>query len=253
MKLCGNVCIRNGNELDFCWRECIQSLLPVCDMVSVSDGESTDGTQEEIREWMTREPKIVLNVYPWPDPKGHPDWWVEWINYNRVHCRGDWEFQLDADEILHEKSCDSIRRFIEENKRRSAIVTRWNFWRDHRHLIPEGECLGKHVIRLAPLDVWMPSDGFHPNGNEAAMMSKKTDIEIYHYGFIRKRGPFFKKERLLQGYFFNSYDERLVKAAQRDGNWMDDPGVTAYASHPVPYDGDHPSVIKPWLQERGMT
>jgi len=250
MTLGGNICIRNGNELDFCWKQAIESLLPVCDVVSVSDGESTDGTQEEIREWMKREPKIVLNVYRWPDPVGNPDWWVQWINYNRVHCKADWMIQLDADEILHEKSYDSIREFI-KGGRRSAIVTRWNFWRDHRHLIPAGQCCGKHVIRIAPKNVWMPSDGFHPNGNEAACMSTTTDIEIFHYGFIRKPAQFFAKERLIQSYFFNSYDPRLEQAEKSEGNWMQNPGVTGWENDVVDFNNPHPAVIQDWLKERG--
>src|SRR5215472_16653087 len=134
MSLGGSVCIRNGNELDFCWRESVRSLLGVCDVVSLCDGESTDGTQEETREWMKSEPKLSLCVYPWPDPKGDADFWVKWLNYAREHVAADWHFQLDADEILHEKCYDEVRRFV-SGPRRSAVVTRHNFWKDHRHTI----------------------------------------------------------------------------------------------------------------------
>jgi glycosyltransferase involved in cell wall biosynthesis len=249
--LAGNVCIRNGFELDFCWTQCIESLLPVCDMVSVSDGESTDGTQEFIREWMRRETKIVLNVWPWPDPKGNPNWFADWINYNREHCRADWQFQLDADEILSERSYDEVRRFIEQPNR-AGIVTRYNFWRDHRHLIPEGQCLGKYVIRLAPQRIWLASDGYDERGTIAPQMSQRTNIEIFHYGFIRKRDQFFKKERLLQNYYFNSYDPRLEAVEGVEGNWMDDPRVSDYSRNPDSYDGYHPSSIHGWLRDRGM-
>ena len=250
MTLGGNVVIRNGNSLDFCWRECIQSLLPVCDVVSVSDGESTDGTQEEIREWMKSEPKIVLNVWPWPDPKGDWDWFVNWINYNREHIPCDWQFQLDADEVLHEKSYDEIRRFI-ETPGQTGIVTRFNFWKDHRHLIPEGHCLGKRVVRLAPQRLWLASDGEHAKGAEAASLGKATGIEIYHYGFIRKREQFFAKERLLQRYFADNYDPRLEAAEKHEGNWMEKEGVTGWESQLDRYEGEHPAVAREWLKERG--
>lgn len=245
----GSVCIRNGNELDFCWRECIESLLPVCDVVSVCDGESTDGTQEEIREWMKREPKISLCVYPWPNPKGDPDFWVKWLNYGREHTRADWHLQLDADEILHEKCYTEVRSFIETGNR-SAVVTRYNFWKDHRHTIMEGICLGKKVVRLAPQNIWMASDGYHPLGEKCAGMSVPTGIEIFHYGFLRKRAQFFKKERLLQNYFFNSYDPRLEKV-EGDPKWMEDPSVGDYCGKLDPYDGTHPATAIKWLKERG--
>lgn len=243
--------IRNGNELDYCWRECIRSLLPVCDVVSVCDGESTDGTQEELREWLTREPKLSLCVYPWPNPKGEPDWFVRWINYAREHVNADWHFQLDADEVLSERSYPEVRDFINTSNR-TAVCTRYNFWRDHRHLIPEGHCLGKRVIRLAPKNLWLASDGYHPMGEQAACLSQSSGIEIMHYGFIRRPKEFFKKERLLQGYFFNSYDPRLVEAeASKVQNWMEHPGVSGWENNLDDYAGPHPQVAHEWLTERG--
>lgn len=249
--LAGAVCIRNGEELDFCWREAIKSLLPVCDEVVVCDGESTDGTQEVIREWAKVEPKINVCVYPWPNPKGDPDFWVKWLNYAREHIKSEWHFQLDADEILSEQSYAELRLFVEQGGNRSGIVTRWNFWRDHRHTIPDGVCLGKHVVRLAPSRLWLASDGPHPLGAEAASIGVKTGIEIFHYGFLRKPGAFFKKERALQGFFFDTYDSRLEAAESHKGNWMEKQDVTGWENRIDPFGGTHPKVIAGWLKERG--
>jgi glycosyltransferase involved in cell wall biosynthesis len=248
--LAGNVCIRNGNRLDFCWRESIGSLLPVCDAVVVSDGESDDGTQEEIREWIKREPKIKLCVYPWKNPVGNIDWWVDWLNYARDHCPCDWMIQLDGDEVLHEKCYPEVREFI-SGPRRSGIVTRWNFWHTHKKTIPEGHCCGKKVMRLAPQDVWMPSDGSHIKGAEMGNMSVSTNIEIYHYGFIRKRDAYFAKEKLLHKWFFNTYDPRLVKAEAYRGDWAAMPGLADWFDKCDPFELEHPSIMKGWLNERG--
>lgn len=249
MTLGGNVCIRNGLDLDFCFVDSIKSLLPICDVVSVSDGESDDGTQEFLRDWMAKEPKIVLNVYPWESPKGDHDWWVKWLNYNRSHLHTDWHLQLDADEVLHENSYGEILKFI-QTPNRSARCIRWNFWKDHRHLIPEGECLAKRVIRLAPQNVWMASDGAHPQGAPCTNMAVDTGIEIAHYGFIRKPEAFFKKEKQLQGFFFDSYDPRL-KAAEQDPSWAIRPGITGWENRLDEFHGDHPQIALPWLKERG--
>lgn len=247
----GAVCIRNGDKLDFPWRECVQSLLPVCDEVClcVATGNE-DNTEQDARDWAEVEPKINLCMYPWPEPRGDPDFWVKWLNYAREHLRADWHFQLDADEILHEKSYDEVRKFI-EGDRKSAIVTRWNFWSDHRHTIPEGYCCGKHVIRLAPTNLWMASDGFHENGAEVVNLCTATGIEIFHYGFIRRREAFFDKERRLQGYFFDTYDPRLQTAESFAGNWMAMGGVTGWEDKLDDYTGDHPQAAKSWLKARG--
>ena len=249
MTIGGSVCIRNGNELDYCWRQCIQSLLPICNEVVVCDGESTDGTQEEVREWLKSEPKLKLCVYPWPNPKGNPDFWVDWLNFSRVHLKTDWHLQLDADEVLHENSYEQIGRFV-QLPNQSAICTRYNFWRDSKHLIPDGVCCGKHVIRLAPQRLWMASDGAHANGSEVAAIGRNTGIEIGHYGFLRKRKAFFEKAKALQGYFFNSYDPRLAKAETHEGNWMQMDGICGWENKLDDFRGTHPKWIHTWLKER---
>lgn len=244
--------VRNGNELDFCWKECVESLLGACDVVAVSVAKGEDSTEEEVREWVSHEPRLSINMYDWPFPKGNPNWFVEWIQYARMHTPSDWVLQLDADEVLHENSYDEVRKFVEGPMNRTAIVTRWNFWRDHRHTIPQGYCCGKHVIRIAPKSVWMPSDGFHPDGNEAASMSRLTGIEIHHYGFIRKHEAFFKKERALQNMFFNSYDPRLEASEQDGRDWSKREGVTGWEDKLDHYGGTHPAIMKDWLKERGF-
>lgn len=247
----GAVCIRNGEELDFCWKEAVESLLPVCDEVVICDGESTDGTQEEARAWAANNPKIKICVWPWPDPKGYIRFWVDWLNHARQHLTTDWHFQLDADEVLHERSHAEVREFI-KTPNRSAIVTRYNFWVDHRHLIPNGYCCGKYVTRIAPTNLWMSSDGQSAGGEQVASMGVSTGIEIFHYGFIRKNDEFLKKERLLQMYFFNTFDQRLANSEKRGLQWATQPDV----QFPVPlddYHGTHPKCAHQWLKDRNFT
>lgn len=260
LTLGGNVVIRNGIEMDFCYREAIQSLLPICDVVSVCDGESTDGTQEDIRQWMKYEPKISLCVWPWPNPKADPNYFVEWCNYNRNHLHTTYQFQLDADEVVSEKSYDEILKFKSRPMDARPVtlrMKRWTFWRDHRHLIPIGECLCDMVNRVAPQTLWLASDGYHPKGEQASRISVKCGIEIFHYGFIRKREAFFKKERFLQESWVGSYDPRLEKAEKYEGNWMTMPGVVGDNGKPGwenkldEFKGDHPKVAHRWLKERG--
>lgn len=249
----GNICIRNGFDLDYCFREAIESLLPVCDEVVVCDGESTDGTQEFIRVWMQREPKIKLCVYKWPNPKGDPDFWVSWIQYCRSHITSDYEIQLDADEVLSEKSYPAIQEFKQSKRkpRMSFWCNRYNFWRDTKSLIPHGVCLGHRVVRIAPQDVWMPSDGCHALGAEAVEMAVHSGIEIFHYGFLRKTEAFFRKARALQGYFFNGFDQRLADVENKSG-WMTEVEGVEWTSRLMPFEGEHPLIMKNWLKERGF-
>jgi glycosyltransferase involved in cell wall biosynthesis len=253
MKLGGLVCVRNGDELDYCWREAVKSLLPVCEVVTICDGESTDGTQEEIRKWMLDEPKLNLCVYPWPNPKGDSDFWVKWLQYGRMHSPSDYILQLDADEVLDDCSHGLIEFYKKSTYSRFTVkMERLNFWRDHRHLIPSGVCCSDVVIRMGPQDVWLPSDGIHEKGAEWVNMAREgTSIRIFHYGFLRKREQWFKKAKALQNYFFATYDPRLAAAEKHEGNWSEMPGVTGWENNLVKYDGQHPHIALNWLRERG--
>lgn len=249
MKLSGIVCIRNNFELDYTFKETVESLLGVCDNVTVGDAESTDGTQEFIREWIIKEPRITLCVYPWTNPKNTNLWYPEFINYVRQHAQADHIIHLDSDELLHENDYDHIRRAADNNQ--TLFLRRLNFWKDPSHLIPEGKCCGTKVLRMAPANMPIPSD--YPYAPAEATMKQAVDsnIRVFHYGFLRKREAFFKKARVVQRIWTGGYDPRLEAAEKHEGDWSTMPGVTGWENDLVEYKGSHPEVIKPWLKERG--
>jgi len=247
----GIVCVKDGNSLDYCWREAVASLLPVCNMISLCiSAENDDDTEEMAREWMAREPRIVICMYPWPNPKGNPDFWVDWLQYAKEHARADYVFELDADEVLHENSYPIIEQLKQRDGRFSVWCSRLNFWRDAQTLIPPGKCVGDRVLRMMPKDVWMPSDGCHPKGAEATAMGRESGIGIFHYGFLRERKSFFRKARKLLGYFFNTWDDRMA-AAEKDSRGLMMPGISGWENDLRPFQGTHPELAKPWLRNHG--
>lgn len=248
MKLGGGICIRNGNVLDYCWREAVQSLLGVCDVVSVSDGESDDGTQQELRAWAEQDPRLILNVHPWTDPKGTNQWWPDWMNYNRQHCPADYFVHLDADEVLHEEDYERIRKLAETGN--PWYCRRYNFWHDPRHLIPEGKCCGSRVLRLARSQDPIPSDYPYGPAEATCIRALDSDIGIYHYGFLCERSAFFRKAREVQRIWTNSFDPRLEQAEAFEGNWSAMPGVTGWENKLDEFTGTHPKVVHQWLKNR---
>lgn len=253
IELAGNLCIRNGISLDYCFEETIKSLLPICDKIYVADGESTDGTKEFLQDWSNREPKLFVTSYIWTNPKGNLNFWVDWLNWCRTLIREPFQLQLDADEVISEESypvLDHFKQTTDPGDRVSLRMPRYNFWRDPWSLIPHGHCLSHEVIRLAPSNVFMPSDGIHRDSKQIAKMVRESDVAVYHYGFLRRRDAYFKKSKELFKYFFNSYDQRLVEAEQKPGNWMEQIENVEWTKDLIRFNGSHPKVIIRWLQER---
>ena len=193
---------------------------------------------------------MKLCVYPWPNPVGDIEFWVNWLNYSREHLTCDYHIQLDADEVLHENSFSEVLSH-KTNHPHSVFCKRYNFWRDHKHLIPHGVVCSHNVVRIAPSTVWLPSDGPHPLGSEAVQMAVQSNIEIFHFGFIRKREAFFKKERLLQKMFFNTHDKRLEAVESLPGNWMSEIKEVEWINKLIPYNGSYPKYATKWLTDRG--
>lgn len=249
MTLGGNVCIRNGRDLDYCWQEAVRSLLPICDEVVICDCDSTDGTRREIDCLAESEEKITVVNYPWTDPHGDTSWWPTWLNYARQHLSTDWHIQLDADEVIHEQDYDLILRAVEN--RSTLYCHRLNFWRDAQHLIPEGVCCGTRVLRIAEAKSPIPSDYPFEPANDTVARATDSAIRIFHYGFLRKRESFFRKAREVQRIWVNSYDPRLEQAEKFEGQWSTMPGVTGWEDKLVEYSGTHPKSIHKWLRDRG--
>ena len=250
MSLGGLVCIRNGFELDYCWREAVKSLLPICNEVVICDCDSTDGTKKWIDDWSMSEPKINPVNYKWTDPRGDTNWYPEWINYARQHLKTDWFIHLDADEVIHEDD----HHLIEQAARNQSVhyCKRLNFWRDTSHLVPEGVCLGIKVLRIAGTNMPIPSDYPYEPAGKTEALATKSEIRIFHYGFLRHREAFFRKARAVQRIWADDFDPRLESAEKGFGNWMEFEGVVPWKDQLTEYKGGHPEIIKPWLRERGF-
>ncbi len=244
-----SIAIYKGVEHDFCFQECINSVMGCCDEVVVGYIASDDGTVEILREMASKEPKIRLLEYP--DLKPHNDglWVMTWTNWIRERLTTDYNFQMDADEVLQDGNDDRIRQRV-QGRDVTLRVTRHNFWQDAQHTLRPNLLCGSEVLRICPKQHWLPADVPLPQGQDAMNLdTAATDIELMHYGFLRKRANFFKKERYIQTAFTGGFDPKLVELEpQVEKNWM--------VEHPeyyplVEYRGTHPLTAHKWLTDRG--
>lgn len=249
-KISGFTCIRNAKELDYCLEEAIKSLLPVCDEVVVSDGESTDGTREFLDEWTMREPKLRIVTYMWPGHKNRADYWLIWLNNARGHLRHEMQLSLDADEIIHPSSYPDILEAAKYDK--ALWFRRNNFLKDAQHTSPDGHLVGHLVCRLGP--VWMETCSDEPRDPEpeirqlAGLPPRPPEkCVINHYGFLRRN--YFKKARVVLEIAAWEMDQRLIRAESEGKEWWNE--FHFDGKELGEYKEKHPEVIQKWLLDRG--
>lgn len=246
----GNVTVRNAIELDYPFRECIESLLPVCDEVIVTDSDSTDGTRQELNRWAKKQKKLRILNYPWGNPVGKIDWILDKENFGRERLNSHYHLMLEADEILHEDSYKEVLEAVTVDGSVKQCI-RVNFWHDPQHMVPFGHLLSTKVIRLAPKSMWMPGDAPHPKGEYMMGLSVPCGIKIMHYGYLREDEAFYRK-MLSLGLLIHGVEDPVVVACKgagikpKDINWF---GTTK----PELFTGTHPKVIRQWLIDRGYS
>lgn len=109
-RLSGYTHVLNPSRQDYPWRESITSMLGFCDQVVVVEGGSDDGTAEELEKWAKEEPRLLIAPRQW-------DWDEPGMDgmqkaYGRALCDGEFLWQQDCDEVVHERDYEKVRKVI---------------------------------------------------------------------------------------------------------------------------------------------
>lgn len=102
-------CFKGG----YPFRESIVSMLGFCDEIVVVDAGSEDGTLDALREMQERDSRIVLHVQKrdWSDPRSAV-FDGQQKALARAICTGDFCWQQDSDEVVHENDYQKIRDMV---------------------------------------------------------------------------------------------------------------------------------------------
>jgi len=112
-KLSGYTTTLNCIQNNYPWRQSIQSMLAFCDEVVVVDGGSDDGTWEELAKWAESEEKLKADsvVRDWNHPRFAVFDGLQKAEA-RKRCTGEFCWQQDADEVIHEDDYQKVQNLI---------------------------------------------------------------------------------------------------------------------------------------------
>ncbi len=104
--------LKNGLKQGYPFPEAIASALPICDEFLISDGYSTDGTFELLKQMEVLNKKIKVSRYNWLKIK-NVTVLADATNELRKKCSGEYIFYVQANEIVHEADVGYIRSLPE--------------------------------------------------------------------------------------------------------------------------------------------
>ena len=217
--------------------ESILSVIDVCDEVIVSEGYSDDGTLDILEAAFDESIGVKIFRDHWPEQKSGRAL-AEITDKAVSRASGDWIFYMQADEILHERNQELLRKIDKGNYPINAISFKFlHFTGSWFHVNPNpGYNKAIRMFRNKG-NVFRDHDGWSFYGDVQPVLDINGVWEpIYHYGWVFKDNISAKRNSYIDLY---PDLEGYQQAAEND-NSFDTPEDNFF--------GEHPQLMKPLLK-----
>lgn len=241
----GTVFCYNAIIQDYCLTEAVACLKECCDKVVVLDAGSIDGTTDLIKSFEDEKTKVVLiSNEEWLEQQGKTKL-AYFTNKAAAELDTDYQFNLQADEILHEDSYPALRKAIRTNQE-AFLVKRINLWASPYLMldVPQNrKPCSTEIVRLAKIQYQSYDDA--ESLAAPGINSFLNDIRIYHMGFVRDRKKMVEKTINMQRNIFQVDPD--VRVAGFDEF---DPWKFFQQSDLKPIEEPLPKLIQQWAADR---
>lgn len=246
MTLGGSIFVHNAIVQDYCLTEAVQCLKEFCDKVVVLDAGSIDGTDELVRSFEDKKTKTVLvSNEAWLQQQGRQKL-SYFTNMTASFLDTDYHFNLQSDEILHERSYPFVLKAIETGGE-AFLLKRINLWASPYLMLDvpqERKPCSTGVVRLAKMGYQSVDDAEQiaaPFNNHF-----ENGIIIYHMGFVRLRPQMKIKSIHMQKevFQFENYDAKI------DMSETFNPYLWFSKEDLKPIEEPLPLLIQNWAKER---
>ena len=247
MKISGFTFVKNAVKYDYPVVESIQSILPLVDEMVISLGDSEDATNELIASIKSEKIKTIHSVWDKNLRTGGKVLAVETDKaMDAVAADADWLFYIQADEVLHEKYYDAIRKALtaykDDDQVEGLLFHYLHFYGSYKYL-GDGRKWYNKEIRIIKNDKnirsYRDAQGFRKNNRKLNV--KLLDTFIYHYGWVRH--PLFMQQKHRDfGQFWNEEDKHKewTNVVDQKEPAFDYSAIDSIAL----FDGTHPAVMK---------
>jgi hypothetical protein len=256
LKISGFTFVKNATKLFFPIKESIESILPMVDefIVLFAEGDEDDFTKEEIEK--VNSDKVKLIISRWDNENFHQNTvYAHETDKAIKHCSGDWLFYLQSDEIVHEKYLDRIYKaceyYFDQKEVEGFLFEYKHFWGDFNHYFQSHNWYPREIRIIRnrnDIHSWRDAQSFRVfnqfNGTAEDYLSRqgtrklnvaRINCEIYHYGWVRPPWVMTTKTK--------SVDPILGARLKQD--YFDYGPLNKLKV----FRGNHPNVIKPWIEK----
>lgn len=256
MKVVGFTIVRNAIKFDYPVVESLNSLLPLCDEVIVSVGQSEDDTLNLIKSIGSPKIKIIESVWDDSLRKGGLLLAIETNKaLDSTPADADWLFYLQADEVLHENDHAAIKEAMhawKDDKTVDGLLFSYKHFYGSYDYLADSHKWYKNDIRVIrnnkQIRSYKDAQGFRKfetppthaqllNGGEKLRV-KHSGASVYHYGWVKH--PEFQQNKQKSYHKMWHEDEWLEKNV---GHATEFDYTTAQRL--TKFTGPHPAVMLP--------
>ena len=248
MKVSGFTFCRNAVKYDYPVVESITSALPLCDEFIVNVGRCDDGTLELIQSIRDSRIKIVESVW---DESLRKDGLVysQQTNIALGHCKGEWAFYIQADEVVHEDDLPILHHAMERylgNPVVKGLLFRYlHFIADYWSVNPWFYHKAVRIIRNnGEIESCGDAVGFHFKPTQQYLQSGPkawlaySGARMFHYGWVKDPKTMLAKvKEQVSVYHGNHPPPQQARLYTQEAFQYDDYAVLK------DFRGRHPSVM----------
>lgn len=250
MKISGFTFVRNALKYDYPIIESIHSILPICNEFIVLVGNSDDETLNLIKSIKSKKIKIFESTWDDSLREGGKVLAVETDKaFAKIAENSDWAFYLQADEVVHEKYLETIKKECLQNINNQKID---GLLFKYKHFYGSYDYLGtssrwyKNEIRIIrnnkKIYSYKDAQGFRKD-EDKKLNVKPINAFIYHCGWVKP--PSKMKDKLNNFHSLwhkgKELEKRLVNADEFNYSEID-----ALSR----FEETHPEVIKKRIEEK---